>query len=37
MVAHHFEFVGKGKRPAVMQISRPFNYTTGESKVDNSF
>tara|TARA_B100001245_G_scaffold167161_1_gene126488 strand:+ start:170 stop:448 length:279 start_codon:yes stop_codon:yes gene_type:complete len=37
MVSHHFEFVGKGKRPAVMQISRPFNYTTGESKIDNSF
>lgn len=37
MVSHHFEWIGKGKRPAVMSISRPFNYTTGESYVDNSF
>ena len=37
MVAHHFEWVGKGKRPPQMQISRPFNYVTKESYVDNSF
>ena len=37
MVSHHFEWVGQGNRPQQMQISRPFNYTTGESYVDNSF
>ncbi len=26
MVAHHFKWVGKGKRPAQLVISRPFNY-----------
>ena len=37
MVAHHFVWVGAGRRPAQLQISRPFNYTTKESKIDNSF
>ena len=37
MVAHHFEWVGTGKRPPMMSISRPFNYVTKESYVDNSF
>ena len=26
MVAHHFKWVGKGKRPAILNISRPFKY-----------
>tara|TARA_Y100000593_G_C4221428_1_gene292065 strand:- start:564 stop:842 length:279 start_codon:yes stop_codon:yes gene_type:complete len=26
MVAHHFKWVGKGKRPAQLVISKPFNY-----------
>ena len=37
MVAHHFKWVGSGKRPAMMQISRPFNYNTKEPVIDNSF
>ena len=37
MVSHHFVWVGKGKRPPQMKISRPFNYVTKESHVDNSF
>ena len=26
MVAHHFIWVGKGKRPPMLNISRPFKY-----------
>ena len=26
MVAHHFTWVGKGKRPAILNISKPFKY-----------
>ena len=26
MVAHHFTWVGKGKRPPMLNISRPFKY-----------
>ena len=26
IVTKHFEWVGDGKRPALMQVSKPFNY-----------
>ena len=26
MVAHHFKWVGKDKRPPILNISKPFNY-----------
>lgn len=26
MVAHHFDWVGKDRRPAILNISRPHNY-----------
>ena len=26
MVAHHFIWVGKEKRPAILEISRPYKY-----------
>jgi len=26
MVSHHFIWVGKGKRPPILNISRPFKY-----------
>ena len=37
MVSHHFKWVGSGRRPAVMSISRPFDYNIGNPHVDNSF
>ena len=27
MVIHHFEWVGSGRRPAIMQVSKPFRYS----------
>ena len=29
MVAHHFIWVGKARRPAILNISRPFDYING--------
>ena len=26
MVTGHFEWVGKDKKPAMLQVSKPFNY-----------
>lgn len=37
MVSHHFKWVGKGRRPPQLSISREFNYNTKEPKIDNSF
>lgn len=31
-VIHHYEWVGKGKRPAQLQESRPFNYDNPDEK-----
>ena len=36
MVAHHFKWVGKGRRPSQLVISRPFNYR-GATKNDGKW
>ncbi len=36
MVCHHFAWVGSGKRPTVMNISKPFNYNVGDPHVSSN-
>ena len=36
MITHHFKWVGSGKRPTVMNISKPFNYNVGDPHVSSN-
>ena len=36
MVSHHFKWVGKGRRPPQLSISKPFNYNVGDPHVSSN-